>query len=52
MKGSFFLGAGQKPAFELRELQLPELPDDGVLVRKDGRYVLPELEALNPENWA
>ena len=33
MKGSFFLGAGQKPAFELRELQLPELPDDGVLVR-------------------
>ena len=25
---------------------------DGVLVRKDGRYVLPELEALNPENWA
>lgn len=33
MKGSFFLGAGQKPAFELRELQLPALPDDGVLVR-------------------
>ncbi|SDI29344.1 aminopeptidase [Desulfosporosinus hippei] len=23
---------------------------DGVLVRKDGRFVLPELEALNPEN--
>jgi len=22
---------------------------DGVLVRKDGRFVLPELEALNPE---
>ena len=23
---------------------------DGVLVRKDGRFVLPELSALNPEN--
>ena len=23
---------------------------DGKLVRKDGRFVLPELEALNPEN--
>ena len=25
---------------------------DGVLVRKDGRFVLPELEGLNPENLA
>ena len=23
---------------------------DDVLIRKDGRFVLPELEALNPEN--
>jgi aminopeptidase len=23
---------------------------DGVLVRKDGRFVLPELQGLNPEN--
>ena len=23
---------------------------DDVLMRKDGRFVLPELEALNPEN--
>ena len=22
---------------------------DGILVRKDGRFVLPELEGLNPE---
>lgn len=27
-----------------------EIYFDGVLVRKDGRFVLPELEALNPEN--
>jgi aminopeptidase len=27
-----------------------ELYFDGVLVRKDGRFVLPELEGLNPEN--
>lgn len=27
-----------------------EMYFDDVLVRKDGRFVLPELEALNPEN--
>jgi len=27
-----------------------EIYFDGVLIRKDGRFVLPELEALNPEN--
>ncbi|OFW64231.1 MAG: aminopeptidase [Actinobacteria bacterium RBG_13_63_9] len=27
-----------------------EIHFDGVLVRKDGRFVLPELEGLNPEN--
>ncbi|MBE5785168.1 MAG: aminopeptidase [Clostridiales bacterium] len=27
-----------------------EMYFDGVLIRKDGRFVLPELEALNPEN--
>ena len=27
-----------------------EIYMDGVLVRKDGRFVLPELAALNPEN--
>ena len=29
-----------------------EIYFDGVLVRKDGRFVLPALEALNPENLA
>ncbi len=27
-----------------------EMYFDGVLIRKDGMFVLPELEALNPEN--
>ena len=27
-----------------------EIYFDGVLVRKDGRFIIPELEALNPEN--
>jgi aminopeptidase len=27
-----------------------EIYFDGVLIRKDGRFVIPELEALNPEN--
>ncbi|WLD92401.1 aminopeptidase [Alkalihalobacillus sp. AL-G] len=27
-----------------------EIYFDGVLIRKDGRFILPELEALNPEN--
>ena len=27
-----------------------EIYFDGVLIRKDGRFVLPELERLNPEN--
>ena len=27
-----------------------EMYFDGVLVRKDGRFVVPELECLNPEN--
>lgn len=27
-----------------------EMYFDGVLVRRDGRFVLPELECLNPEN--
>ena len=36
-------------------IQTPELGGgeiwfDGQLVRKDGRFVLPELERLNPEN--
>ena len=40
----------------LRCLNLLELPTGGeiwfddVLIRKDGRFVLPELECLNPEN--
>ena len=40
----------------LRCLNLLEIPTegeiwfDGVLIRKDGRFVLPELEGLNPEN--
>ena len=39
----------------LRCLNLLEVPTsgeiwfDGVLVRKDGRFVLPELQGLNPE---
>jgi aminopeptidase len=28
-----------------------ELFFDDILVRKDGRFVLPQLEALNPEHW-
>ncbi|MED4213905.1 aminopeptidase, partial [Priestia megaterium] len=27
-----------------------EIYFDDVLIRKDGRFVVPELEALNPEN--
>ena len=27
-----------------------EIYFDDVLIRKDGRFVIPELEALNPEN--
>ena len=46
---------GGKSTF-LRCLNLLEIPTegeiwfDGVLIRKDGRFVLPELEGLNPEN--
>ena len=29
-----------------------EISFDGKLIRKDGRFVLPELEGLNPENFA
>ena len=41
--------------WDLVLVQTPEMGGgeiymDGVLVRKDGRFVLPELEGLNPEN--
>lgn len=41
--------------WDLISLQTPEAGGgemyfDGVLIRKDGRFVLPELECLNPEN--
>ena len=41
--------------WDLVNIQTPELGGgeiwfDGQLVRKDGRFVLPELECLNPEN--
>jgi aminopeptidase len=64
--GSFHLtpGAAYEDAFngnksavhwDLVAIQRPdcgggEISFDGVLVRKDGRFVLPELECLNPEN--
>ena len=48
---------GNKSAlhWDLVAIQTPaygggEMYFDGVLVRKDGRFVLPELEVLNPEN--
>jgi aminopeptidase len=42
--------------WDLVAIQTPEYGGgeiwfDGVLVRKDGRFVLPELEALNPHNF-
>ena len=42
-------------ALDLVCIQTPEYGGgeiwfDGVLVRKDGRFVLPELKALDPEN--
>ncbi|WP_261130737.1 aminopeptidase [Bacillus sp. Marseille-Q3570] len=64
--GSFHFTPGQcyKEAFngndsnihwDLVNIQRPdygggEIYFDGVLIRKDGRFVLPELEPLNPEN--
>ena len=41
--------------WDLVSIQTPEYGGgemyfDGVLIRKDGRFVLPELECLNPEN--
>ena len=42
--------------WDLVSIQTPEYGGgeiwfDDVLIRKDGRFVLPELEALNPENF-
>ena len=36
----------QTPAYGGGEIRF-----DGVVIRKDGKFVLPELEALNPEQW-
>ena len=46
---TFSLGVkpGEKVLIETRGIDLPFVAD---LIRKDGRFVLDELQALNPEN--
>ena len=38
------------PCIQTPEYGGGEIYFDDVLIRKDGRFVLPELECLNPEN--
>ncbi len=38
--------------FELLDVQTDQPQFDGELVRKDGRFVVKDLEGLNPENLA
>ena len=42
--------AGGQPVHHQERVGGGEIYFDEVLVRKDGRFVLPELEGLNPEN--